>query len=365
MTEHSNWLDFERLDIIRFDHTLFKTPVINYELFTPDTRDLLMDRSPGNPMNWYNDVNFLQNGQGKFKSYDASPEEMWNLDLCELINKNRSDFRTGTVLYCDRPPTGAFIGSISRMIRKRGLHIDIFRVVGDNTIEWLIEWLLKRTGNIKEISYYANRDVFADDLLVSFMEGKHRNIDFFRIDIGFQFSFLEPSMELRWVISLVRYVNHTQHLQMTVAKSKRGSSIFIDKSSRISLLRMMISKKFIPEIVRDTLKYDCSKVMVTDREASWTMRKLVSRHSSMSVNIEQIGSVPGMVYALRARIPEMPKIDYFYGPDPIVIAAYNPSIKTSDLPNYVRQITKWEPFSYSATGTLRLEEFIKIRGLRN
>lgn len=351
------------VDIFKFDHSLFETPIPNYSLFNSDSIQILTDRSPDNDLDWYKEPTFLSMaGVRVFEDGSYPQNKMWNDTLCSIVRHNISDNWRISILYCDRQWTEATQNIIENLLRVRNLEFSSIEIT-EEPFEDLVCRIIQQFQP-REISYYANRDE-KEDIIATYMKNMHSNIDYFRINVQFLYSFINPYVEFKKVVVLIN--KHNGNLNSgsptTMSKLYFGTYFRIFYAGRRELLNKFVTNEFIPEKFQAKLKFEASRVNISNRRIPTSEFKQYGQLNGRSMlRPIQKGCIPGIIYALKVLICDCNANSFLYGESPIVIIAYDPMISRANLGLYVRQIPVWEPVNEVTIVdcSLRVERLLRI-----
>ncbi|VEU23562.1 DEKNAAC104463 [Brettanomyces naardenensis] len=335
-----------RVDIYRFDHSLFKTPIPNYRLYTDSTIELLTGSSSQNKLNWYRDYGILASaGSATGPAGNAVVQPaMWNERLVQLARKSSEDADTVTVLLCERPDTAPFQKVILNLIERRHLHFDLTKMlVHPESLKMCMEWLLGIFPDTSEISYYASKEYITDHEITRYMTRHHSGINFFRIGVPFVFSFLDSDTECLLVDKLVGRYNQIRKPAAIISKSMQGMAFKLSIRDTKLLLSSLLKEEeeYIPSNLRDKLVFDASEIRVSYHMLSKEKSlKLGAFGKSIPVEVKEFGCIPGTVYVVKVSLPTRNHV-YCYGNIPLIVVAYDLSIDPRKLGSYINGITRW------------------------
>ncbi len=351
------------VDIFKFDHSLFDTPIPNYALFNNNSIKILTDRSPDNDLDWYKDPGILSLAGVHMKEKGNFPRhKMWNQLLCNISRHDLETWRV-PVLYCDRQRTPAIETVINRLIQAEKLNFYSVEIT-DEKLEDVIHHLIQEV-HPQEITYYANHDE-KEDMIATYMQNVCPFIDYFRINVEFRYSFLDPYIEFKKVAVLINKHNSNMHSgsPVTMSASYFGTYFRITYMGKKLLLSTFVTDQFIPENLQSKLIFEASRVDISNRRLQVAETHAYGElETETHLNPLQIGCIPGIIYALKVSIEGCLADSFLYGEDPIVIIAYDPMIARSHLGLYVKQIPAWEPVDSSLEigCTLRFEKILRIK----
>ncbi|QPG77331.1 hypothetical protein FOA43_004740 [Brettanomyces nanus] len=341
-----------KVDIFKFDNTLFKTPLPNYELFSSDSIDILTDQSPQNFLNWFRDYAILssayeENGLPK----DASRNQlMWNEPLVDIARDSIHDPNTLTVLYASRPDVPAFQKCIHDLTKLRGLLFDLVHLsLPRYGIPDFIDNLTDMQPDVDEINYYANVDQTEDNALAEFMYQSYANIDFYRIPVAFQRSYINPTSEFKLVLSMVSRYNRISETKAIVTRSRNGTVFRLPIQERKRLLQLCMNGDFISKKEYSHLKFDATDIPVTTHQLSREDEDKIGRLGEiMEVVPTSMGCIPGRIYVVKVQMKDI-GLSFLYSKDPLIVIAYDKSLKYHQIGPFIRQIRNYKPFQSSST----------------
>lgn len=291
------------VNVFKFDNALFKTPMPNPGIIQQANISILTEEPDAlSSLNWFSNIETLE---PLVKESSEFLKLYLNQTLCELIDiKIESSIN---ILYVNRIPE-IFKEIILEIIKKLNLKFDLIYIKEETFyLNQFLFSIMKIFPNLKEITYYSND--FSNYIIDKHpvQNNNNNSIEYFKIEVPFQFSYLLPRQERHLLDKIVlKTMLNNAESKLIISTGVFWSLYRLDFDSKMSLLRIFNNRQRIEtssDEAFDALTFNCDGLLIGKNQLSLKTLKLLGGYNkSVVLTPSFFGFIKDRIYAVKVII---------------------------------------------------------------
>ncbi|ANZ73075.1 BA75_00258T0 [Komagataella pastoris] len=340
------------IDFYEFDGTLFKSPVLNDELFRRSSIHMIETGAGLKDIDWWNFHEAWSCYTNESVRENKKWKDSWSLPIRELMKSSKQSDTTVCVLICSFRDAEMY-NDLREVLASEDIAADAIitrpkHIPAADFKKIVVLDLLHYYSMCQEVNIYDWDKEFLismDQLFLKWSTDEDSIIEGTTVVTPRLYSHLDPLVERQLVENLIDEHNRRlvefqdQNLDcLTIRQSLLGTVYFLTQTARIEVLEHCIEKQkgFLPDET-DSLVFECEEIYISLNNAQSAIKALGGIGAQIRFGVSHYGSFADQFYALKLlgdkELPSLTK-------SPILLIARHPDAIVKPLD--CDKITNWQ-----------------------